>query len=217
MEQAISRISIPHYSVEEEVLNSVSHGVGAVLGIVALVLMAIKAAGPLAMACACIFGSAMILLYVTSCVYHALPATCKAKRVVRVLDHCSVFLLVFGTYVPASLLGVGGALGWVLFGVVALFTVIGIVFTAIDVDRFGMIQVVCHLVSGWSILLGLPQLFVAMGAPGVAAIVAGGVAYSVGAILYGVGKSRRYMHSVFHVFCLLGTFLQFWGIYAYLL
>lgn len=217
MEQVMTRISIPRYSMEEEVLNSVTHGIGAVLSVAALVLMALKASNPLAMVCACVFGASMILLYSMSCLYHALPAASAAKRIVRVLDHCNVFLLVFGTYVPAALLGVGGALGWVLFGVVALFTVIGVVFTVIDVDRFGMVQVVCHLVSGWSILFGIPQLLSTMGLAGVVTIVAGGVAYSIGAILYGVGKSRSYMHSVFHVFCLLGTFLQFWGIYTCLL
>lgn len=217
MEQVMSRVSIPRYSVEEELLNSISHGIGAVLSVAALVLMVVKASSPLAVVCASVFGATMILLYTMSCLYHALPATSRAKRVVRVLDHCNVFLLVFGTYVPASLLGVGGTLGWVLFGVVGFFTMLGIVFTVIDVDRFGVVQVVCHLVSGWSILFGLPQLFDAMGMTGVAIIVAGGVAYTVGSILYGIGKSRPYMHSVFHVFCLMGTFFHFWGIYVYLL
>ena len=217
MEQVMSRISIPRYSMEEEVLNATTHGFGAVLSVVALVLMVLKASSPLAMVCACVFGVAMVVLYTTSCLYHALPATSTAKRIVRVMDHCNVFLLVFGTYVPAALLGVGGAMGWVLFGIVAFFTVVGIVFTAIDVDRFSVVQVICHLVNGWSILFGIPQLLSTMGLAGVAVIVAGGVAYSIGAILYGVGKSRPYMHSVFHVFCLLGTFLQFLGIYTFLL
>ena len=217
MEQAISRISIPRYSMEEELVNSISHGIGAVFSVVALVLMVLRASSPLATTCACVFGATMIVLYTTSCLYHALPAESAAKRVVRVMDHCNVFLLVFGTYVPASLLGVGGALGWVLFGVVGFFTLLGIVFTVIDVDRFGMVQVVCHLASGWSILFGLPQLLGTMGLVGMAIVVAGGVAYTVGAILYGIGKSRAYMHSVFHFFCLLGTFLHFYAIYAFLL
>ena len=212
-----TRISIPSYSLGEELFNSISHGIGAALSIAALVVMVVKADGPLATACVAVYGSSMIVLYTMSCIYHALSPSLGGKRVLRVLDHCNVYLLVFGTYIPAALLGVGGALGWVLFGVVAFFTVLGIVFTAIDVDRFGKIEVVCHLISGWSIVVGIPQLLATMGLEGVLIIVAGGVMYTIGSVIYGIGKRRKYMHSVFHIFCLAGTFLQFWGIYWYLL
>ena len=217
MEQIISRVSIPRYSLEEEFVNSITHGFGAICSIIALALMAAKAQSQLALGCACIFGASMVLLYANSCIYHALPAASNAKRVARVFDHCNVFLLVFGTYVPAALLGVGGTLGWTLLGIVALFTAIGIAFTIADVDRFGLVQVLCHLASGWSILAGLPQLIATMGLGGFGFVLAGGVAYSVGAVLYGIGKSRPYMHSVFHVFCLVATFLQFHAIYCFLL
>ena len=217
MEQTISRISIPRYSLEEELVNSITHGFGAVCSVIALALMVAKAHSPLALGCACVFGVSMVLLYANSCLYHALPAASTAKRIARVADHCNVFLLVFGTYVPAALLGVGGTLGFALLGVVALFTAVGVAFTIVDVDRFGVVQVLCHLASGWSILAGLPQLIAAMGMEGFGFVLAGGVAYSVGAILYGIGKSRPYMHSVFHVFCLAATFLQLYAIYCFLL
>ena len=99
----------------------------------------------------------------------------------------------------------------------ALFTVLGIVFSAIDVDKYSKIQVVCHLVSGWSFLAGLPTMAASAGFACAALVVAGGVAYTIGSVLYGLGKNHPYMHSVFHVFCLVGTFLHFWAIYAYLL
>ena len=217
MEQEISRISIPRYSLEEELVNSVTHGFGAACSVIAFVLMTAKAQSPLALGCAWVFGASMVLLYTNSCLYHALPAASNAKRIARVFDHCNVFLLVLGTYVPAALLGVGDTMGWVLLGVVALFTMVGTAFTIADIDRFGLVQVLCHLASGWSILAGLPQLIGALGVEGFGFVLAGGVAYSIGAILYGIGKSRPYMHSVFHVFCLVATFLQFYAIYSFLL
>lgn len=217
MENAMSRISIPNYSIGEELVNSITHGVGALFSTAALILMVNKAHSALSLTCAWVFGLSMIVLYTVSCVYHALPPTLMGKRVLRVIDHCNVYLLVFGTYVPAALLGVGGPLGWALFGIVALFTILGIVFSAIDVDKYSKIQVACHLVSGWSFLVGLPSLAASAGIICAVLVVAGGVCYTIGSVLYGLGKNRPYMHSVFHVFCLAGTFLHFLAIYAYLL
>ena len=135
----------------------------------------------------------------------------------RVIDHCNVYLLVLGTYLPVALLGVGGRVGWLLLCTVFVFSVLGILVTTIDVDRYQVISVVCHLLSGWSILFGIPSLLHSMGLRGLMALILGGVMYSIGAILYGLGKTKRYRHCVFHVFCLLGTFCHFWAIYKYLL
>ena len=217
MESVQYRVKLPSYTLREELFNSISHGIGAVAGILGLVLMALKATTPLATVCAALFGASAVITYTVSCVYHALPSTLEGKRVVRVIDHCGVFLLVFGTYIPASLIGVGGALGWALFGVVCLFTVIGIVLTAIDVDRFSKAAIACHLVCGWSIVLGLAKLYSTCGFGGMALIVAGGLAYTVGAVLYALGRKRTYMHSVFHVFCLAGTLFHFAAIYQFML
>ena len=211
-------IRIPHYTLGEEIFNAVSHGLGGLLSIAALVLMVTRAKTPMAVVTTAVFGGSMVILYVMSCIYHALSANLvRGKKVLRVLDHCNVFLLVCGTYIPASLLGVGGALGWVLFGVVCVFCTLGIVFSAIDVDRYVTVSVICHLISGWSILAGLPQLLARAGQAGVFNMIAGGVMYTVGSVLYGIGHKKSYMHCLFHVFCLAGTFFHFWGIYAYLL
>ena len=210
-------ISIPSYSLEEELFNAISHGLGALLSVAALVLMLIRARNALEVTTAAIFGTSMIFLYTISCVYHALSPGLRGKKVLRVLDHCSVFLLVFGTYIPASLLGVSGVRGWLLFGLVAFFTALGIVFTALDLERYQLAAVICQLLSGWSILMGASNLRAALGLQGLIWMIAGGVMYTIGAILYGIGKNRKYCHSVFHVFCLLGTFCHFWAIYKYLL
>lgn len=210
-------IRIPDYTLGEEIFNAVSHGLGALLSPAALTLMALRAHGALPEIAVSLFGLAMIQLYTVSCVYHALSRDLKGKKVMRVIDHCNVYLLVLGTYIPVALLGVGGSMGWVLLGMVLVFTVLGVVFTAIDVDRFQLVSVVCHLLSGWSILIGIPGLLRTMGWGGLEWMLLGGVMYSVGAILYGLGKKKRYRHCVFHVFCLLGTFCHFWAVYSFLL
>lgn len=210
-------IRIPKYSLAEELFNSISHGLGGIFSIVALILMLVKANTALEYVTVSIFGTTMIVLYVISCVYHALSPRLTGKKVLRVLDHCNVFLLVFGTYIPVALLGVGGSLGWWLFAFVAAVSVVGIVFSAINTDKFQVLEVVCHLLNGWSILVGLPQLFQRMQFGGVLLLLLGGVFYSIGAILYGVGARKKYMHSVFHFFCLAGTVLQWLSIYLYLL
>ena len=210
-------IKLPPYSRSEELCNAITHGLGAVLSIAALVLMLVRARGALAVTAAALFGSSMILLYTISCLYHALSPGSSGKKVLRVLDHCTVFLLVFGTYIPASLLGVPAPRSWVLFGTVAFFTLLGIVFTAVDLERFQFAAVLCQLLSGWSILLGISGLLQTAGVPGLLWMIAGGVMYTIGAVLYGVGKHKKYCHSVFHLFCLLGSFCHFWSIYWYLL
>lgn len=210
-------IRVPKYTLAEELINSISHGIGAVFSIVALVLMLVKAHTPLQYVTVSIFGTTMILLYVISCVYHALSPRLTGKKVLRVLDHCNVFLLVFGTYIPVALLGVGGALGWWLFGFVACVTTIGIILAATNTDKYQTLEVICHLLSGWSILIGIKPMLERMGLAGVILALTGGVSYSIGALLYALGKHHHYAHSVFHFFCLAGTVLQWLAIYLCLL
>ncbi len=210
-------IRVPKYTLGEELFNSISHGLGALLAIAALVLMVVKAKGPLAETTVSLFGSTMVILYTLSCIYHALPASLEGKKVLRVLDHCNVYLLVFGTYIPVALLGVGGSLGWILFGVVALVTVLGIVLTSIGIDKFQALEVICHLINGWSILFGLSKLSNSIGLNGIVLLILGGIIYTVGSILYGIGSKKKYIHSIFHLFCVAGTILHFFTVYLYLL
>ena len=210
-------IKIPNYTLGEELFNSISHGIGAALAVAALVLMVVKAHNPLPETTVSLFGATMIILYTMSCIYHALSPNLEGKKVLRVIDHCNVFLLVFGTYIPVSLLGVGGAKGWILFGVICLFTIIGIVFTAINVDKYKVIATICHVINGWSILIGIPELINNAGHEGLLFMILGGVMYTIGSVLYGLGSKKKYMHCIFHVFCLLGTFFHFWSIYMYLI
>ena len=210
-------VRIPSYTLGEELFNAISHGIGAVLSIAALVLMTVWAHGAIRITSVSLFGSALIILYTISCIYHALSPRLKGKRVLRIIDHCNVFLLVLCTYIPVSLIGVGGALGWVLFGTVCFFAILGIVLTAVNLERFQVPAVICHLVSGWSILIGVPGLLRTMGGKGLFFLILGGVLYSVGAVLYRIGAKKKYGHCVFHIFCLAGSFFHFWCVFRYLL
>lgn len=210
-------IRIPKYTLAEELWNSISHGLAAIFAIVATVLMIVKANTALEYVTVSIFGTTMIILYAISCVYHALSRRLTGKKVLRVINHCNVFLLVLGTYTPIALLGVGGALGWWLFAFVTLVTIVGITLSAVNTDRFQIAEVICHLLNGWSILIGIKPLYEHMGFAGVLLLLLGGLAYTLGAILYGVGAKHRYVHSVFHFFCIAGTVLQWLSIYLCLL
>ena len=219
MSKKKKEISIPKYSLKEELINSISHGIAAGLSIWGLVMLIIKASrnSALAVTTVTIFGTTMILLYTISCVYHALSYRVKGKKVLRVLDHCNVFLLVFGTIIPVALLGIGGIKGWICFGIVAFVTVIGIISSATNIDKVQKLEVVCHLINGWSMLIYIKVLLNNIGSIGIGLIVLGGIMYSLGAILYFVGSRKRYAHSVFHIFCILGTFSHYFAIYLYML
>lgn len=213
------RISIPKYTLGEELMNSISHGIGALFGIAALVLCIVKSCMPFdgfKLASSIVFGLTTTLLYLMSCLYHALKVN-RAKRVFRVLDHCTIFLLIAGTYTPYTLITLRGVTGWVLFGVVWGVGILGIVLNAVSLKRFAKLSLVCYLAMGWAVLFASKQLIAALAKGGLWLLLAGGIAYTLGAVLYGIGAKCRYFHSVFHFFCLIGTVLHFFSIYLYVL
>lgn len=213
------RISIPKYTLGEELMNSITHGVGALLGIAALVLCIVKSCMPLdgyKLASSIVFGLTTTLLYLMSCLYHALKVN-RAKRVFRVMDHCTIFLLIAGTYTPYTLITLRGVTGWVLFGVVWAVGILGIVLNAVSLKRFAKLSVVCYLAMGWTVLFASKQLVAALDSTGLWLLLAGGIAYTLGAVLYAIGAKKKYFHSVFHFFCLIGTALHFFSIYLYVL
>jgi hemolysin III len=210
-------IRIPKYSLCEELINSISHGIGAAFSIWGIVMLILKAKTPLAVVSVSIYGATLIFMYTISCLYHALPPHVKGKKVLRVLDHCNVYLLVLGTVVPVSLLGIGGNAGWLFFSLVLFVTILGIVMTAINIDKFQLVSVMCHLLNGWSVIVFIKPLLNNIGYIGVMLIIIGGIMYSIGACLYGIGAKKKYMHSIFHFFCLAGSLFHYLAIYFYLL
>lgn len=218
-EQRKHRIAIPHYTLGEELMNSISHGVGALFGIVALVLCVVRAAqsgDPYRIVSGAIFGFTVLILYLMSCLYHALKVN-KAKRVFRVIDHCTIFLLIAGTYTPYTLVSLRDSVGWWVFGVIWATAIVGIVLNAVSLKKFSKISVALYLIMGWMIVIAYQPMVLAIPGGGVQLLVWGGVAYTVGAILYGVGSRKKYFHSIFHFFCLIGTVLHFLSVYLYVM
>ena len=210
---------LPKYTLSEEIVNTVSHGIGVLLGIAALVLCTGKAKGPLALTGAIVYGLSMIFLYSISAVYHGLrPGT--AKKVLQILDHCTIYLLISGTYTPILLSAFvpnAPAAGWGLLGLQWGTAVIAIIFNAIDLRRYRVFSMAAYIIMGWSIIFFAPTAARLLSREAVLYLLLGGISYTVGAVLYGIGAKRAWFHSVFHVFVVAGSVLQFIAIYLYIL
>ena len=214
---------LPIYTKGEEIFNMTSHIVGAVLGIVATVLCVTFATindNVYGIVSGAIYGCTMIILYTMSSIYHGLSPKTYSKKVFQVLDHCSIFLLIAGSYTPFALCTIrqyNETTGWVIFGVIWLLAIIGIVLNSIDIKKFKVFSMICYLLMGWCIIVKanlLPQL---LGINGIVLLLTGGIAYTVGAVVYGLGKKYKYAHSIFHLFILLGSLLQFLCILLYVM
>ena len=202
-------LGLPIYSASEEILSAVSHGIGVLLSIAALVLLLVSAPGdPIVIVSLSIYSATLILLYLVSTLYHALGVN-KGKRVFRVLDHCSIFLLIAGTYTPLSLVIIGGTVG---FGVIWAAAVVGIVFNAVNLKRFQRLSMVCYICMGWAVIFAAKPLAGSMPFWEMILLLAGGVFYTVGAALDGIGKKRKYVHSLWHLFVLAGSIFHFFCI-----
>ena len=210
------KIELPKYKLGEELINSISHGVGCLLSIAAFVLCIIKANTPLKLFAIMFYGISSIILYLTSCLYHSFKPN-NAKRIFRIIDHCSIYLLIAGTYTPLVLLILPMPVGWWMFGLVWALATIGIMINSIDLKKFRVISMILYLVMGWCILFSIDKLWQNMNHLGILLIFIGGIIYTVGAILYGIGKKRKYMHSTFHIFCIIASVFFFFAIYLYAL
>lgn len=205
--------TLPDYTRGEERFNMISHIVGGGMGIAATVLCVIAAAlegNVYGVVSGAIFGGSMVALYTISSVYHGLHSG-TGKKVMQILDHCTIYFLIAGTYTPFCLCAIrehDSALGWGTFGFVWALAVVGIVLNAIDLKRFQKVSMVLYLGMGWCIILTGKLIVQLLGGAGFALLVGGGVAYTVGAVFYTLGHKRRYIHSVFHLFCLVGSGLH---------
>lgn len=214
---------LPTYTKGEEIFNMTSHIVGGVLGIVATVLCIVFASvngNVYGIVSGAIYGVTMILLYTMSSIYHGLSPKRTSKKVFQVLDHCSIFLLIAGSYTPFALCSIrtiDPVAGWVIFGVIWSLAILGIALNAIDIKRFKVFSMICYLLMGWCIIVKATILPKMLGINGLILLVAGGIAYTIGAVIYGLGKKHKYAHSIFHLFILLGSFLHFLCILLYVM
>ena len=210
---------LPNYSRGDEIANMVTHIIGAVLGIVVTVLAVLRAKDVWGIVGGAVFGGTMSVLYTVSAVYHGLHP-CMGKKVMQVIDHCTIYFLIVGSYTPVLLSGIRPAApvaAWTIFGVEWGLTAVACVFTAIDHKKYRVMSMLCYLGMGWAVVMAVKPLIEQTSWECFAWLLAGGISYTVGAVLYGVGKKWPIMHTVFHVLCVLGSALQAHCILAYIL
>ncbi len=213
---------LPNYTKGEEILNTTTHIFGGVLGIAYLVLCVITAAinkNAFGVVGSAIYGASVIVLFTMSSIYHGLKSG-TAKKVFQVIDHCTIYIMIAGTYTPITLSAmrlIDPEAAWTLFGVVWLLALVAMVFTAIDHNKFKVFSMICYLGLGWLIVGFWDVTYRAIGFNGAIFLALGGVLYTVGAILYGVGKKKKYVHSLFHIFVDLASLMHFFCIIFYTL
>ena len=216
----LSERQLPDYTRGEEIMNMVTHIVGGALGVAALTLCVIFAAlngNVYGVVGSAIYGGCMIALYSLSSIYHGMrPGT--GKKVLQILDHCTIYFLIAGTYTVIALSAlrpVYPVLGWGMFAFQWGLTALAVTLTAIDLKKYNVFSMTCYICMGWAILPFMRQAVEAMTEPGFYLLLSGGISYTVGAVLYGVGVKKRWMHSVFHIFVVIGSLLQFFSILFY--
>ncbi len=204
---------LPKYTRCEELINSISHIVGGGIGVLVLLYCLVssiiqrdgwKIVGSI------VYGISFIQLYVFSSVYHGLRPGI-AKKVLQVIDHCSIYFFIAGTYTPimlCSMRSVYPGWAWSILAVVWGLTALAATLTAIDLKKYSIVSMSCYIGMGWCIIVAIKQLMQVLAMPGVILLVTGGVVYTLGSILYGIGKKYRYVHSIFHFFVLGGSILQ---------
>lgn len=212
---------LPTYSSGEECMNMVTHIVGGAFAVAALILCLWKSIpnGFLPVVASSVYGVSMITLYTMSSVYHGLH-TGTGKKVLQVLDHCTIYSLIAGTYTPIVLCAIAPkypVIGWGLFAAEWILAITAGVLTAIDLRKYRSFSMICYIGMGWGIIFFLPQTLDVLTLPGFLLLLAGGIAYTIGAVLFGLGKRIKWMHSVFHIFVLIGSILQFLSILIYVL
>lgn len=214
---------LPVYTKGEEIFNMTTHIVGGSLGIIGMIIclvLSIMHKDAYAIVGSVIYGISMIFLYTMSSVYHGLHAGKTSKKVMQVMDHCTIFILIAGTYTPILLSGirkVNESVAWIMFAVVWLIAILGIVLNAIDLKQYKVFSMICYLVMGWCIIFRIDLLIEAIGIAGFSLILAGGIIYTIGTIFYGIGRNKKYMHSIFHICVVIATILQFLAIVMYVI
>jgi len=206
------------YTKGEEIFNAVTHIVGAGFGVIVLVVGVTLASlhnDAYAIVAMVVYGLSMIILYTASSIYHFLRPN-RAKRLFRIFDHCTIFLLIAGTYTPFCLVALreSGAWGWTLFGVIWGFALLGIIFNAVNMHNkiIKRLSMIAYIAMGWCAVIAIVPIVKVLPLACLALLVGGGVVYTIGAVLYVIGKRKKYIHSVWHLFVLLGSILHFFSI-----
>ena len=213
---------LPDYTRGEEIMNMVTHIVGGAMGIAVLTLCVIRAAihgNVYGIVTSAIYGACMVTMYTISSVYHGLKPN-MGKKVMQVIDHCTIYFLIAGTYTVVMLSAIRPVypkLSWGIFAFEWAMVALATTLTAIDLKKYNVFSMICYIGMGWAIIPFWRQVLETMEVGGFALLLAGGIAYTIGSILYGLGKKKKWMHSVFHIFVILGSLLQFFAVLFYAL
>ncbi len=206
------------YKHGEEVANSITHGIGALASVAGLVVLVVSAAGSgdvRRIVASAVFGGTLVLLFLTSTLYHAIPVP-RAKEWLRLLDHAAIFLLIAGTYTPFTLVSLGGAWGWSLFGVVWGIAILGIVGQSTILLRIPRLELALYLGLGWVVVIALRPLIAALPPGGLVLLVGGGLSYTAGVVFF-VWRRLPYHHAVWHLFVLVGAVFHFFAVLLYVM
>jgi hemolysin III len=206
------------YTKGEELANAITHGIGALLSIVALVLLIVFSAAKGTawhVVSYTVFGATLVIMYTESTLYHSLTNK-NAKRLFRIFDHCSIYLLIAGTYTPYTLTTLRGPLGWVIFGVIWGLAIIGIIIKSKWVGKYDKISTLMYVLMGWMIVISIQTLVILLPMHSLLLLVLGGILYTLGAILYSFDKIP-YNHAVWHIFVLAGSTCHFFSVIFMLL
>lgn len=209
---------LTYYHKSEEKLNVITHGIGLILSIIGLVLLVVHASeiGTIIhLLSFVIFGVSLILLYGASTAYHYFQQP-DIRRKLNILDHAAIYVLIAGTYTPFALITLQGILGWIIFGIIWGLALIGVSLKLFYTGRFDKISTVAYVAMGWIVIFVIKDLIANLPINGLFWLLAGGIFYTVGAILYSI-SALKFNHAIFHVFVLLGSFSHFMSIYCYVI
>ncbi len=218
----LSDRSLPDYTRGEEIMNMVTHIIGGALGVAVLVLCVIRAAlrgNVYGIVTSAIYGTCMVTMFTISSVYHGLKPT-LGKKVMQVIDHCTIYFLIAGTYtvlVLSAIRPVYPWLGWGLFAFEWAMVALATTLTAIDLKKYSVFSMICYIGMGWAVIPFAGPTLEVLTLPGFLLLLCGGIAYTLGSILYGLGKRKKWMHSVFHIFVIIGALFQFFAVLFYAL
>lgn len=206
---------INFYTKGEEIANAITHGIGAafaIVGTVFLILLAVGTKEPIKIVGVSIYGASLIILYMGSTLYHSIPGQ-GAKKVFRILDHSSIYLLIVGTYTGIVLLKLSSNFAsWIILGVLWIMAIVGIVFKAICIDKFDKLSTLLYIVMGWAVVFNIKAVITLLPLNALIFLVAGGLAYTLGCIFFTVDKIP-YNHAIWHMFVIAGSVLHFICIY----
>ena len=204
------------FNWKEEIANAITHGIGFLLSIPALVILivsAVKEGNAMHVVSFSIFGASMILLYLASTMLHSVKPS-KLKNFFAILDHSSIYVLIAGTYTPFALISLKGALGWTLFGIIWGLAVVGIVFKCFLVNKFRILSTIFYLLMGWLVIIVIKPLYMSLSFEGFRLLFSGGLLYSIGAIFY-IWRNLPYSHAILHLFVIAGSASMYFCVLFY--